>query len=96
MNTAIPLLRHNELFGALTDYELGALGVLHSELVAIADSGLCKEGREAPLLYVVVEGQIVLQKTMRVPHGRASRRTTVTVCRPGEAVDWKSRQESCP
>ena len=83
-------LRKNELFAALTDDELSTLTPLCSRFAVIEDGLVFREGTEASYLYLVVEGQIALQRPLRAPHGRRSRRTTVAVCRPPEVVGWSA------
>ena len=77
-------LQRNELFATLTDGELSRIKVFCSEFSVIEDGILFSEGRDASYLYLVTEGQIALHKAIRAPHGRALRRTIVTVCRPGD------------
>ena len=86
-------LRQNELFGSLTDEELSRLAPLCSDFVAVQDAILFTEGRNAIHLYVVTEGQIALQKAIRLPHATRSRRTTLTVCHPGDVVGWSALVE---
>lgn len=89
----IDRLRHNELLVALTEGELSRLTPLCSDFVAIEDATIFMEGRHAPHLYLVTEGQVALQKWVRVPHGARSRRTTITVARPGEVIGWSALVE---
>ena len=83
-------LRENELFAALTEDELSTLAPLCSRFAVIEDGLVFREGNEASYLFLVVEGQIALQRPLRAPHGRRSRRTTVAVCRPPEVVGWSA------
>jgi CRP-like cAMP-binding protein len=83
-------LHHSELFDTLTEEEITKLAPLCSEFAAVEDSIVFTEGRNATHLYVVVEGQIALQKSVRVPHGVYSRRTTITMCRSGEIMGWSA------
>ena len=93
MIKSIDLLQQNELFGSLTGVELSMLAPLCSDFVAIEDSVVFTEGRIASHLYIIKEGKIALQRAIRVPHGRNSRRTTVTLCYPGEIVGWSALAE---
>ncbi|MCH8110292.1 MAG: cyclic nucleotide-binding domain-containing protein [Chloroflexi bacterium] len=93
MIKSIDLLQQNELFGSLTGVELSMLAPLCSDFVAIEDSVVFTEGRMASHLYIIKEGKIALQRAIRVPHGRNSRRTTVTLCYPGEIVGWSALAE---
>ena len=90
MIQATARLRDNELFGALTEEELSRLAPLCSDFVVIEDAVVFTEGRTASHLYLVTEGQIALQKAIRVPHARHSRRTTVALCGPGDVVGWSA------
>ena len=83
----------DELFGVLTDGELDKIAPLCSHFVAVEDALIFREGHAATYLYVVTEGQIALQKSLRVPHRARSRRTTITICRPGEIVGWSALVE---
>ena len=86
-------LRENELLATLTEEELSRLAPLCSDFVVIEDTIICTEGRKASHLYVVTEGQVALQKAIRVPHATRSRRTIIAVCRPGEIVGWSALAE---
>lgn len=44
-------------------------------------------------IYIIIEGRVALQKAIRVPHGTHLRRTTVSVCGPGEAIGWSALVE---
>ena len=86
-------LQECELFRGLTKDELSKLKHLCSDRVVVQDSTLFTEGREATHLYVVTEGQIALQKAMRAPHSRPSRRATIGICRAGDIAGWSSLVE---
>ena len=86
VSTDVAQLRENELFAALTNEELTEIAPFCSEFAVIEDGLLFSEGREASHLYLVTKGQIALRKAIRVPHGKTMRRTTIMVCRSGEAV----------
>ena len=73
------ILRDSDLFGDLTTEELSRLSIPCSDFVVIEDGVLFKQGREASYVYLLSMGQIALQKSIRVPHGRRSRRTTIAV-----------------
>jgi CRP-like cAMP-binding protein len=83
-------LQQNELFEVLTEGEISRLAPLCSHFAAVEDSVLFMEGRNATHLYLVTEGRVALQKSIRTPHARHPRRTTVTVCYPGEIVGWSA------
>ena len=90
MIAGIADLRQNELFGGLTDEELSRLAPLCSEFVAVQDAILFNEGRNARYLYIVTEGEMALQKAIRLPHGTSTRRTIVAVCAAGDALGWSA------
>ena len=77
----------------MTEEELSRLAPLCSDFVAIEDSIIFTEGRNALHLYLVTKGKVGLQKSIRPPHGRHSRRTTVALCFPGEAFGWAALVE---
>ncbi len=83
-------LAENELFEGLTPEELSLFTPLCFRFAVVEDGMVFAEGREASNLYLVAEGQIALQKGVRAPHGRHSRRTTIAMCRPGEVVGWSA------
>ena len=87
-------LHECELFQGLTDEEVSKFIPLCADF-AVIEGGVVifNEGRDASHLYLVVEGQIALQKAIRAPHARGSRRTVVAVCRPGEVVGWSALVE---
>lgn len=86
----IKQLQRSNLFGELTEDELCVLAPFCSDFVAIEDAMIFTEGRQASYLYVLTEGKIALQKHIRVPHARHSRRTTITLCYPGDTVGWSA------
>ena len=86
----ISRLQDSELFETLTEEEISKLAPLCSDFVVVQDAFIFMEGRTASALYLVVEGQVALQKSIRVPHGTRSRRTTIAVCRQGDAVGWSA------
>ena len=83
-------LKRSDLFGELTEDELCVLAPFCSDYVAIEDAMIFAEGRQASYLYVLTEGKVALQKHIRVPHARHSRRSTITLCYPGDAVGWSA------
>jgi CRP-like cAMP-binding protein len=93
MITDITPLKQSELFGALCADELSMVAPLCSTVSVFQEGILFSEGRTASHLYLVTDGQIALQKAVRVPHGRRSRRTTLALCAPGEVVGWSALLE---
>ena len=86
-------LQQNELFGALTEAELSRISALCSDFVAIEDATVFTAGRNASHLYLVAQGQIALQRSIRVPHATRPRRTPIVICRPGDIVGWSALVE---
>ena len=89
----IERLQPNELFEALMEDELSKLSPLCSDFVAAENATIFAEGRNASRVYLVTEGQVALQKAIRVPHATRSRRTTVALCRTGDVVGWSALVE---
>lgn len=90
MIETIAPLRDNELFATLKDDELSRLSVLCSAFVVMEDALLFTECRPASYLYLITQGQVALQKSIRSPHAKHSRRSTVAVCDAGEAIGWSA------
>ena len=90
MISGVERLGQNELFQSLTGEEQEKLAPLCSDFVAIEDAVVFLEGRNSSHLYLITEGSVALQKSIRVPHAKHPRRTTIRVCRPGEAVGWSA------
>ena len=93
MISDIAPLQGFELFRELAAEELSKLRLLCSDLVVVEGAFLVREGDRVSYVYVVAEGQIALQKAIRVPHAKRSRRTTITICRPGQVVGWSALVE---
>ena len=93
MISSVVPLQQNELFGTLTEEEMSKLAPFCSPFVVVEDVVLFREGRPASHLYLVTEGRIALQKSVRPRHGTHSRRTTVAVCQPGEIFGWSALVE---
>ncbi len=93
MITDLTPLKKSELFGALSADELSMVAPLCSTFTVIQEGILFSEGRSASHVYLITDGQIALQKAVRVPHGRRSRRTTLGLCGPGEVVGWSALLE---
>jgi len=86
----INLLTGSELFSGLTEDELCVLMPFCTDAVVAEDGMIFNEGRDASHVYVITEGKIALQKHIRAPHARYSRRTTITLCHPGETAGWSA------
>ncbi len=89
----INLLTKSELFSELTEDELCVLLHFCTDTVVVEDGMIFNEGRNASHVYVLTEGKIALQKHIRAPHATHSRRTTITLCYPGETVGWSALME---
>ena len=89
----VELLRRNELTKDLTDEELTRFAALCSPYAVVEDGVLFSEGRRASHLYLITEGQIAVQKSIRAPHARHPRRSTVAICDPGQIVGWSALVE---
>ena len=76
------------MFGTLTREELSKILPLCTTLEYREADLVYAQGREATRVYVVTRGQIALQKGIRAPNGRRSRRATLEVCGPRETVGW--------
>ena len=86
-------LARNELFGTLAKRELSRLAPICTDFVAVEDALIFREGSNAAHLYLVSEGQVALQKAVRVAHATRSRRTTVDICHPGDLLGWSGLVE---
>ena len=82
-----------ELFDSLSADDLSKIMPVCSGYEAEEERVLFLEGSVALHVYIIVEGRIALQKAIRVPHGIHLRRTTVSVCGPGEVVGWSALVE---
>ena len=89
----VELLRRNELTKDLTDEELARFALLCSPYAVVEDGVLFSEGRRASHLYLITEGQIAVQKSIRAPHATHPRRSIVAICDPGEIVGWSALVE---
>ena len=87
------LLQESELFSTLSEEELSRLTPLASQYAVIQDAVLFSEGQAASYLYLVVDGQIALQRRVRPPHATRARRTTIAICRAGDAFGWSALVE---
>ena len=76
------------MFGTLTREELSKILPLCTTLEYREADLVYAQGREATRVYVITRGQIALQKGIRAPNRRRSRRATLEVCGPGETVGW--------
>ena len=89
----VELLRSNELTKDLTDEDLTRFAALCSPYAVVEDGVLFSEGRRASHLYLITEGRIAVQRSIRTPHARHPRRSTVAICEPGQIVGWSALVE---
>ncbi|MFC1958194.1 ATP-binding protein [Chloroflexota bacterium] len=87
------VLRESELFKELTDDELGKIAKLCQEEVYTAGTTIFNEGEVAEELYIVEDGRVVLEMTLRLGSG-AGRQGTIDVITRGEAFGWSAISES--
>ena len=84
------ILAQSELLDGLSKQEIAAVASLCHEIDTLEAATVFTEGTPASYLYVITEGQVALQKSMRTPHAAWPRRTTVAVCQPGELIGWSA------
>ena len=85
-----PLFSQTELLFGLNEQEIAALTPVCHQVDTLEAATVFPEGTPATHLYVITEGQVALQKSMRAPHAVWPRRTTVGVCQPGELIGWSA------
>jgi signal transduction histidine kinase len=87
---ALPMLRGFELFAGLSDEDLTMVAELSHECTWSAGSVLFHEGDNARNFCILLEGQVALEKEIRLgPHSPA-RQATVEFLVPGGALAWSS------
>ena len=84
------LVQENDLFGTCTEEELSALMSEFHTVQAEANAVLFTEGHVASHLYIVTDGGVALQRTIRPPLDTRPRRVTVVECEPGDAFGWSA------
>ena len=82
-----------QLFKGLTDEELGKLTRLCREEVYEAGTTIFREGESAKELYIVEEGRVVLEMTLRIGGG-AGRQGTIDAITRGGVFGWSAVEES--
>ena len=85
-----PFLSQTELLFGLSEQEIAALTPLCHQIDTLEAATVFSEGTPATHLYVITEGQVALQKSMRAPYAVWPHRTTVAVCQPGELIGWSA------
>lgn len=85
----LDVLRHCELFGSLSDKELGQVAAIAREESHEPGSFICAERELADRLFVLSEGRVQLQIRLRGPLGPAGE-VTVEEVEPGRIFGWSS------
>jgi len=90
IDEALAALRSHEFFAALTDAELEQVARLAYECHWSAGTVIFREREEARNFCLVLEGQVALEKEVRLgPHSPA-RQATVEYLKPGDMMGWSS------
>lgn len=79
-----------EMFSRLTEQQLEAISELCRSHTFEKDSFIFREGQPARNLYVVEQGRVALEMTVRNYDGGRSRPATVALIGSGEAFGWSS------
>ncbi|MFC1978191.1 cyclic nucleotide-binding domain-containing protein, partial [Chloroflexota bacterium] len=87
------LLKTSQLFKGLTDDELDKITGLCSEEAYEAGTTIFSEGEEANKLYIVEEGKVILEMTLRIGPG-SGRQGTIDVVTTGQICGWSAIAES--
>ena len=91
-------LRDSELFGGLSGKDLSWIASVWEDSRVGEGALLFAQGHSAAWLYVITEGLIALQTSIRAPHATQPRRTTVALCGRGEIMGgarWWSLSDMC-
>lgn len=90
VDEALPMLRNIDLFAGLSDRELRAVAELSHECTWREGAVLFKEAEVATNFCVLIEGQVALEKEVRLGPHSPSRQATVEFLAPGSALAWSS------
>ncbi|HID86650.1 MAG TPA: cyclic nucleotide-binding domain-containing protein, partial [Anaerolineae bacterium] len=90
---SIRALRKSPIFEDLTDDELERIASLCREEVYEAGTIIHEEGTPAEDLYIVQDGEVVLELELELHPYASPRRTTIEVVTKGEAFGWSSLVE---
>lgn len=82
------VLRDCEVFAALSDAQLEKIASSAKETQYEAGASLFREGEVADEIFVLEEGKVALQMTLRDNHGPTHRRVSVDVVSPNEIIGW--------
>ncbi len=86
-------LRESELFSGLSSGDLSSIVNMCVDSRVGEGAMLFAQGHNAAWLYIVTDGLIALQTSMRAPHAGQPRSTTVALCGRGEIVGWSAMME---
>lgn len=87
---AVLLLRGFDLFAGLDDNEIGQVARLAHECTWRRGSVLFQEREEARNFCLLMEGQVALEKEVRLGPNSPARQATVEYVQPGGALAWSS------
>ena len=93
MSATVDTLRHFTMFKECTDEELAEIAELCREEYQDYNEELFHEGELAEKLYLVLDGKLSLEKRVQLGRSGSSRRATVSIQGPGQAVGWSSLVE---
>ena len=86
--TSKKILRECELFATLSDDDLEKIVSSASEKQYEAGATIFHEGENADELFVLQEGKVALQMTLKDNYGRTHRRISVDVVSANEVFGW--------
>jgi signal transduction histidine kinase/CRP-like cAMP-binding protein len=90
---AIQALRKFPIFEALTDDELKKIAALCREEVYEAETTIFQEGEAADYLYLVEEGEVVLEMELELHPYASPKQTAIEVATRGEVFGWSALVE---
>ncbi len=86
-------LQRFELFTEFTDEDLAELAKLCTEKHCSHGAKLIEEGDPADRLYLVLDGKLSLEKRVQLGRSGSSRKATISIRGPGNAIGWSSLVE---
>ena len=89
----IRALRKSPIFKDLTDDELERVAALCREEVYEAGATIFEEGSLADYLYIVEDGEVVLEMELELQPYASSKQTTIEVVTKGEVFGWSALVE---
>jgi len=87
---AIRILSKFPIFERLTDEELDRIADLCREEVYEAGATILEEGGAADYLYLLEEGEVVLEMELELQPYASPKQTTIEVATPGEVFGWSA------